>query len=90
MIATAPKIANSSKALHSQLEKIKVDTGQRCTAEVSRRFLSKSENCPRAAQRTELVGIISQVNSQHRLTIVVNFLQQGASITVDEADIELI
>ncbi len=38
----------------------------------------------------ELVGIISQVNSQHRLTIVVNFLQQGASITVDEADIELI
>lgn len=38
----------------------------------------------------ELVGTISQVNSQHRLTIVVNFLQQGASITVDEADIELI
>lgn len=38
----------------------------------------------------ELVGTISQVNSQHRLTIMVNFLQQGASITVDEADIELI
>lgn len=38
----------------------------------------------------ELVGTITQVNSQHRLTIMVNFLQQGASITVDEADIELI
>ncbi len=38
----------------------------------------------------ELVGTISKVKSQHRLTIVVNFLQQGASITVDEADIELI
>ena len=38
----------------------------------------------------ELIGTITQVNSQHRLTIMVNFLQQGASITVDEADIELI
>ncbi len=38
----------------------------------------------------ELVGSITQVNSKHRLTIMVNFLQQGASITVDEADIELI
>lgn len=38
----------------------------------------------------ELVGTITQVNSQHRLTIMVNFLQQGASITVDEADIELL
>lgn len=38
----------------------------------------------------ELVGTITQVNSQHRLTIMVNFLQQGASITVDEADVELL
>ena len=38
----------------------------------------------------ELTGTIAQVNSQHRLTITVNFLQQGASIVVDEADIELI
>ena len=38
----------------------------------------------------ELVGTITKVKSQHRLTIIVNFLQQGASITVDEADIELL
>ena len=38
----------------------------------------------------ELTGTITQVNSQHRLTIMVNFLQQGASITVDESDIELL
>ncbi|MFY9254899.1 MAG: UpxY family transcription antiterminator [Fuerstiella sp.] len=38
----------------------------------------------------ELVGTITKVNSQHRLTIVVNFLQQGASIMVDEADLELL
>ncbi|APZ95503.1 transcription termination/antitermination protein NusG [Fuerstiella marisgermanici] len=38
----------------------------------------------------ELVGTITQVKNQHRLTVLVNFLQQGASITVDEADIELI
>ena len=38
----------------------------------------------------ELVGTITQVKSQHRLTILVNFLQQGASVVVDEADLELI
>lgn len=38
----------------------------------------------------ELTGTITRVKSQHRLTIMVNFLQQGASITVDEADIELL
>ena len=38
----------------------------------------------------ELTGTITKLNSQHRITIVVNFLQQGASIVVDESDIELI
>ncbi|MEQ9410753.1 MAG: transcription termination/antitermination NusG family protein [Fuerstiella sp.] len=38
----------------------------------------------------ELVGTITQVNTQHRLTIMVNFLQQGASIIIDEADVELL
>ncbi len=38
----------------------------------------------------ELVGTITKINSKHRLTVMVNFLQQGASITVDEADIELL
>lgn len=38
----------------------------------------------------ELVGTITKVKSQHRLTIMVNFLQQGASITVDEADVEIL
>lgn len=37
-----------------------------------------------------LMGTITQVNSQHRLTVMVNFLQQGASIVVDEADVELL
>lgn len=38
----------------------------------------------------ELVGTITSLNSQHRLTVMVNFLQQGASVVVDEADIELL
>ncbi|GAB5442317.1 MAG: UpxY family transcription antiterminator [Fuerstiella sp.] len=38
----------------------------------------------------ELIGTITKVNSQHRLTVLVNFLQQGASITVDEADVEIV
>ena len=38
----------------------------------------------------ELVGTIVKVNNRHRLTIMVDFLQQGASIVVDEADIELV
>ena len=60
----------------------------------------KAEVRPVAGQRArivrgplkerELVGTITKVKSQHRLTIVVNFLQQGASITVDETDIELL
>lgn len=37
----------------------------------------------------ELTGIITELKGQHRLSIMVNFLQQGASITVDEADVEL-
>lgn len=37
-----------------------------------------------------LMGTISELNSQHRLTIIVNFLQQGASIVVDETDLELL
>ena len=37
-----------------------------------------------------LRGTISKVHSQHRLTVVVNFMQQGASILVDEADVELL
>ncbi|MEZ6122101.1 MAG: transcription termination/antitermination NusG family protein [Planctomycetaceae bacterium] len=41
-------------------------------------------------QGKELVGTITKVNSQHRLTIMVNFLQQGASVVVDEADVEIL
>ena len=37
-----------------------------------------------------LRGTITKVHSQHRLTVIVNFMQQGASILVDEADVELI
>jgi transcriptional antiterminator RfaH len=37
-----------------------------------------------------LRGTISKVHSQHRLTVIVNFMQQGASVLVDEADVELL
>ena len=37
-----------------------------------------------------LKGTITKVNSQHRLTVLVNFMQQGASVIVDEADVELL
>ena len=37
-----------------------------------------------------LKGTITTTHSQHRLTIMVNFMQQGASVIVDEADVELL
>ncbi len=37
-----------------------------------------------------LKGTITKTHSQHRLTIMVNFMQQGASVIVDEADVELL
>lgn len=37
-----------------------------------------------------LKGTITKTLNQHRLTIMVNFMQQGASVIVDEADVELI
>ena len=39
---------------------------------------------------TGLRGTITKVHAQHRLTVMVNFMQQGASILVDEADVELL
>ena len=39
---------------------------------------------------TGVQGTISRTHSQHRLTVVVKFMQQGASVTVDEADIKLL
>lgn len=37
-----------------------------------------------------LKGTITKSLNQHRLTIMVNFMQQGASVIVDEADVELL
>lgn len=37
-----------------------------------------------------LRGIVTKMNTGHRLTVMVNFMQQGASMTIDEADIELV
>jgi len=37
-----------------------------------------------------LKGTITKTLSQHRLTVLVSFMQQGASVIVDEADIELL
>lgn len=39
---------------------------------------------------TGLKGTITKVHDQHRLTVIVNFMQKGASILVDEADVELL
>ncbi len=38
----------------------------------------------------ELTGTITEVRSQRRLTIMVKFLQQGTSISINVADIELL
>ena len=38
----------------------------------------------------ELTGTVVELKSQHRLVVMVNFLQQGASIQVDEADVEIL
>ncbi len=35
-------------------------------------------------------GTVTKVDSQHRLTVVVRFMQQGASVIVDEADVEFL
>jgi len=37
-----------------------------------------------------LRGTITKALNQHRLTILVTFMQQGASVIVDEADVELL
>jgi transcriptional antiterminator RfaH len=37
-----------------------------------------------------LKGVVTRMNSQHRLTVMVTFMQQGASVVVDEADVELL
>ncbi len=37
-----------------------------------------------------LKGTITKTLSHHRLTVLVNFMQQGASVIVDEADVELL
>ncbi|MEO2033947.1 MAG: transcription termination/antitermination NusG family protein [Planctomycetaceae bacterium] len=39
---------------------------------------------------TGVQGTITETHSQHRLTVVVSFMQQGASVTIDEADVELL
>ena len=44
----------------------------------------------RSGAMAGLKGTITKVHSQHRLTVMVNFMQQGASVLVDEADVELL
>lgn len=39
---------------------------------------------------TGVEGTVTEVHSQHRLTVLVSFMQQGASVTIDEADVELL
>lgn len=35
-------------------------------------------------------GTVAKVDNQHRLVVMVTFMQQGASVIVDEADVELL
>ncbi|MEI7699182.1 MAG: transcription termination/antitermination NusG family protein [Planctomycetia bacterium] len=35
-------------------------------------------------------GTVTKANSSHRITVLVNFMQQGASMVVDEADVDLL
>ena len=35
-------------------------------------------------------GTVTQVNGQHRLTVLVQFMQQGASVIIDQADLDLL
>ena len=44
----------------------------------------------RSGPMTGAEGTITQTHSQHRLTVMVSFMQQGASVVIDEADVELI
>lgn len=37
-----------------------------------------------------LTGTVVQLNGQHRLTVMVRFMQQGASVTVDRADVDFL
>ncbi|MEY3458388.1 MAG: hypothetical protein RL215_1545 [Planctomycetota bacterium] len=37
-----------------------------------------------------LRGVVTKVNNSHRLTVMVNFMQQGASMVIDEADVDLV
>lgn len=39
---------------------------------------------------TGIRGTITREHSQHRLTVLVTFMNQGASIQIDEADVELL
>ncbi|MCH2203654.1 MAG: hypothetical protein MK102_16925 [Fuerstiella sp.] len=39
---------------------------------------------------TGVKGTVTETHSQHRLTVLVSFMQQGASVTIDEADVELL
>jgi len=83
---------NDPDQLVRDLAKIRLleEFGEDVQAEIRPTVGQKARIVRGPLKERELVGTITQVNSQHRLTIMVNFLQQGASITVDEADIELI
>lgn len=39
---------------------------------------------------TGVRGVITREHSQHRLTVLVKFMNQGASVQIDEADVEIL
>lgn len=43
----------------------------------------------RRGAMTGMRGIVTKIDNAHRLTVIVNFMQQGASMLVDEADVDL-
>lgn len=82
---------NEGERLVSDLKSIRVleEHGEDLQAEV-RPLEGQTARIVRGPLKDkELVGTIVKVQNNHRLIVMVNFLQQGASITVDEADIEV-
>lgn len=82
---------NEHEQLVTDLRQIRLleDYGQDLQAEVRPTVGQLARIVRGPLKDKELVGTIVKVKNNHRLIVMVNFLQQGASIVVDEADVEL-
>lgn len=82
---------NEPEQLEDDLRRIRVleEHGEDLKAEVRPTAGQTARIVRGPLKDRELVGTIIKVKNNHRLIVMVNFLQQGASITVDEADVEV-